>query len=287
MVLTLQGTLMLFEKYKNEAEFRDQFIRPLLTRLGFLSIAELDGPQEFGKDFVFSELTPFGFMRHYAVVAKHERSVNQPGRLCETILSQIKQAFSVKFHIPGRSQESYVSSVLVMSAGNITANADTWLRSELHREKYGENVHIFSGERLSQLDNSIAFNQQQSLIPKLLGLKSTLNLNKIIWKSIETSLPLFPESRGCFTHALEDYVSQPFLTNIISLNDVSILLQECRIIDSINSRYLSGIRSPEDIKENDITSLKRVLATANKRAEELFTSIDVSLSSFKPIYEYQ
>jgi len=38
---------MLYDKYKDEDEFRNAFIRPLLTRLGFLSIAELDGPQEF------------------------------------------------------------------------------------------------------------------------------------------------------------------------------------------------------------------------------------------------
>ena len=277
---------MLYEKYKNEDEFRNSFIRPLLTRLGFLAIAELDGPQEFGKDFVFSEMTPFGFVRHHGVVVKHEKKLNQPGRLCETVLSQIRQAFSVSFRLPESAKNNYVSSVLVMNSGSISSNAEHWLRAELMRERYGENTHIFCGERLLQLDNTAAFNQQQTLIPRLLGLKSTIDLNKIVWGSIEESLPSFSESRGCFTQALEDFVTLPFLTEYISLNEVSILLQECRIIDSINSRYLAGIpRSKNDIKTRDIESVKKLLSTANVRADSLQASVNVCLSSFKPISE--
>lgn len=276
---------MLYKKYKNEAEFRNLFIRPLLTRLGFLSISELDGSQEFGKDFVFSEITPFGFMRHYAVVAKHEKTINQPSRLCETVLSQIKQAFSVKFRLPESSQECHVSSVLVMNSGGISPNAEIWLRSELNHERYGENAHMFSGERLIQLDHSTTFNRQQNLIPRLLGLIATIEMNKIIWKSIETELPSFPESRGCFTQALEEFVTLPFLTESISLNEALVLLQECRIIDSINSRYLSGIRSPTDIKNNDIKSMQRVLGTASARSEILLASVNKCLTNFRPIFE--
>ena len=42
---------MLFDRFENEAAFRADFVRPLLTRLGFVSVAELHGTQEFGKDF--------------------------------------------------------------------------------------------------------------------------------------------------------------------------------------------------------------------------------------------
>ena len=81
---------MLFDNYSNEASFRSEFVRPLLTKMGFLAIAELDGSLEFGKDFVFSELTAFGFFRHYRVVVKHEKAIRQTsGKLCQTILSQV------------------------------------------------------------------------------------------------------------------------------------------------------------------------------------------------------
>lgn len=275
---------MLYEKYKNEAEFRNSFVRPLLTKLGFLSIAELDGSQEFGKDFVFSEITPFGFMRHYGIVVKHEKKLNQPGKLCETVLSQIKQAFSVSFSLPESAKESHVSSVLVMNSGSISPNAEHWMRSELFRERYGENVHIFSGERLLQLDNTVAFNQQQMLIPRLLGLENSIKLNVIVWNSIEESLPDFSESRGSFTRALEDFVTLPFLTEHINLNEVVLLLQECRIIDSINNRGLMGIYgSNNELKTRDVDSMKGILKKARIRAITLMDSVEFCISCFKPI----
>src|SRR5690349_18755290 len=98
---------MLFSKYTSEASFRSIFVRPLLTKMGFLAVAELDGYQEFGKDFVFSELTPFGFFRHYGVVVKHEKAIRQPSGVCQTVLAQVKQAFSVPFHLPDSSHVSH------------------------------------------------------------------------------------------------------------------------------------------------------------------------------------
>lgn len=273
---------MLFKKYKNEDEFRNLFIRPLLIKLGFLSIAELDGPQEFGKDFVFSEVTPFGFMRHYAIVAKHEKKLNQPGKLCETVLSQIRQAFSVSFSLPESGRVEHVSSVLVMNSGNISSNAEKWLRSELARERYGENTHIFSSERLLQLDSSSAFNEQKDLLPKLRGLISTIGLNLIVWDSMSRHFPDFSEARGCFTRAFEDYISLPFLVSKIPFNEVSVLLQECRIIDSIYSRYLSGVRGN---KERELETIKSLLQKANLRAIRLKVILNECLIGFSPISE--
>jgi len=277
---------MLFDKYKNEDVFRNEFIRPLLTKLGFLSIAELYGPQEFGKDFVFSEVTAFGFMRHYAIVAKHEKKLNQPGRLCETVLSQIKQAFSVSFSLPESGREEKISSVIVMNSGNISANAETWLRSELARERYGENTHIFSSERLLQLDSSTAFNEQKYLIPKLRGLISTIDLNLIVWDSMSKHFPQFREARGCFTRAFEDYIALPFLDNKIPYKEVATLLQECRIIDSITNRYLMGVQGKtEEVKSGDLESVKSLIQKANNRAVVLKVIINQCLIEFSPVYQ--
>jgi hypothetical protein len=57
--------MALFERFKDESEFRDAFIKPLLNRLGFYGVSEQHGTQEFGKDFVFSELHRLGGMRHF------------------------------------------------------------------------------------------------------------------------------------------------------------------------------------------------------------------------------
>ena len=272
---------MLYNEFTSEAAFRDEFVRPLLTRLGFLSVAELDGPQEFGKDFVFSELTAFGFLRHYAVVAKHEKAIRQPAtRLCGTILSQIRQAFSVKFRLSDSAQEQRVASVIVMNSGSITSNAVQWLRAELELERYGENVHIFDGDRLAQLDRSAAFHRAEQLIPKLVGLQTQLRLNEVVWSSIDKSLPRFPEVRGSFVRALEEYATAPFLDDMVSANEVLMLLQECRIIDAINHRYMSGIRVTDEIKASDVEKLREVIARATARSVAIRVRVAQQLVKF-------
>jgi len=40
--------------------------------MGFMGISNKHGVNEFGKDYVFSELDRFGFFRHLIVQAKHE-----------------------------------------------------------------------------------------------------------------------------------------------------------------------------------------------------------------------
>jgi hypothetical protein len=273
---------MLFEKYPNEATFRADFVRPLLTKMGFLAVAELDGSQEFGKDFVFSELTPFGFFRHYGVVVKHEKAIRQTSsELCQTILSQVRQAFSVSFRLPDSSHESRVSAVLFLNSGSITPNATTWLRSELARERYGDNVHIFDGERLSQMDLQVAFQHRELLVPRLVGLETALKLNRVVWSSILKSLPSFSEGRGCFTQALEDYLAAPFLTTRLDSQAIATLLQECRIINTINQRYLSGLRYSDELKAREVETMRNLIAKADSRALALQSALQQCFSTFR------
>jgi hypothetical protein len=68
--------MLLYERFKDEAEFREKFVKPLLNRLGYYGVSEQHGAQEFGKDFVFSELHRLGGMRHYAAQVKHEERIN-------------------------------------------------------------------------------------------------------------------------------------------------------------------------------------------------------------------
>ncbi len=265
---------MLYDRFSNEAALRTEFIRPLITKMGFLTISELDGPQEFGKDFVFSELTPFGFLRHYAAVVKHKETIRQGAhKLCEEILSQVRQAFSVSFRLPDSSQVNKISSVLVINSGAITPGATTYLRGALDSEKYGNNVHIFEGERLFQMDIQSAFRRNEMVLPRLTGIFSNMQLNLRICESILDSLPSFTEGRGLFTQSLENYVSAPFLTDEIDLQVVCELLQEYRIISTINQRYLNGIFGPSGIREKEVETLREIIPKAALNAKAVLSSV--------------
>ncbi|MEN6309300.1 MAG: hypothetical protein ABFD91_16260 [Anaerohalosphaeraceae bacterium] len=250
---------MLYERFKNENTFRAQFLRPLLTRLGFVAVAELHGAQEFGKDFVFSELAPFGFLRHYAAVVKHEKIINQTSNsICNNILSQVKQAFSISFRLPDSESVHRVSNVIVFNSGKISDNARCWLRSELDEEKYGRNVHLLDGERLFQLDMTSTFRQGERFIPRLQGIQHEIQLNLRVWNSILESLPSFAEGRGNFTIAMENFIGDPFLIDQIPLNDIVVYVQECRIIDCINKRYLSPMAPKGQQRDKEINTIKSV-----------------------------
>jgi hypothetical protein len=243
---------MLFDRFENEAAFRAEFVRPLLTRLGFVSVAELHGTQEFGKDFVFSELTPFGFLRHYAAVVKHEKTISQSASaLCNTVLAQVRQAFSVTFQLPDSDAAQRASSVVVFNSGKVTENARSWLRSELGEERYGRNVHLLDGERLFQVDLTATFRHGEQLIPRLNGIVHNIDMNLFVWKSIAESLPEFGEGRGSFTTALQNFVAAPFLLDRIPLNEIAVLIQECRIIDRICDRYMMVISPKGEKREQE------------------------------------
>ncbi|NQU24255.1 MAG: hypothetical protein HQ567_23485 [Candidatus Nealsonbacteria bacterium] len=273
---------MLFDKFNDEAEFRAAFVRPLLTRLGFVSVAELHGQQEYGKDFVFSELTPFGFLRHYAAVVKHEKQISQTSlAACNAILAQVRQAFSVSFRLPDSEAAHRVGSVIVFNSGRMTDNARNWIRSEIDEERYGRNVHVLDGERLFQLDLTSTFRQGEQLLPRLQGMRNDCSLNLIVWASILETLPRFAEARGSFTSALEDFIAAPFLTNKLDLNDISTLVQECRIIDQINFRYMTPNRQKQEQRDQEAETIKRVISKATVRAIRLIACINATMSSFR------
>jgi hypothetical protein len=114
--------MTLYDQYKDEADFRDRFVRPLLNRLGFYGVSEQHGTQEFGKDFVFSELHRLGGMRNYVAQVKHEKRINQ-GKSVDKLLTQAQQAFAKPFTRPDSPRKCYVSAVYIFNSGEITPNA--------------------------------------------------------------------------------------------------------------------------------------------------------------------
>ncbi|MCA9114268.1 MAG: hypothetical protein KDA79_04230 [Planctomycetaceae bacterium] len=144
---------------------------------------------------------------------------------------------------------------------------------------------MLDGERLFQLDLTSTFRQGEHLLPKLQGLQADLQLNVLVWKSIFDSLPSFPEGRGSFTFALEQFIAAPFLTDMINLNDIVSLVQESRIIERINYRYMQPISPKGDRRDEEITTLRSVIQKAVNRAVQIQTQVAQALSSFRLLTE--
>jgi len=117
-------------------------------------------------------------------------------------------------------------------------------------------------------------------MPRLQGMLNDIQSNLNVWRSIEKHLPSFPEGRGSFTTALEGYMAAPFLTERISINDVATLIQECRIIDRINQRYMSPFSPKGDQRDKEIATLRRMLTKSSERAVVLHATINAAIGSF-------
>lgn len=276
--------MSLYEKFTNEASFRTNFVKPLLNKLGFFLVAEYHGRREFGKDFVFSELHRFGGIRHYAAQVKHERTIGL-GKAADDLLTDINQAFANPFTLPDSPREAYISSFYIFNSGSITDEAKDDLIQRVRKTPYGENVYFLDGERLDSLNKWATFQNDQNIRQRLLGLRNQLFINIKIWDSIREGAEKeeFREARGAMLAGIETFLSSPIFPERISENDVMQLWQFARIIDSICSRYLLGVRVKAEIKKKDIENAIKLTRKSIVYAKKVISDIDGVISELKPL----
>lgn len=275
--------MSLYKKFRDEASFRKDFVKPLLNRLGFFLVAEYHGRREFGKDFVFSELHRFGGVRHYAAQVKHVRTIGL-GRAVDDLLTQTNQAFANPFTLPDSHEEAYISALYIFNSGNITFEAKDDLTQRLRRTSYGENVYLLDGERLDSLNKWATFRSDQDIRQRLLGLRNQLLINIKIWNNMKEGAKKgkMEEARGSFLYGIEAFLSLPILSESISENEVMQLWQHARIIDSICLRYL--LRGAKvEVKKKDLETLINMVDKATLYAKKLISDIDSLIPKLKPL----
>jgi hypothetical protein len=134
-----------------EAEFRDQFLKPLLTAMGFKDVYLYHGQSgELGKDIVCWKEDAAGRRRNYAVVAKAIRLSGKaavaPGTTGE-ISTQVNQAFNVPFLDKITGEEQYVHECWVVCNHVMTKEFINATRGALGRER-NHNVTLVDGDKL-------------------------------------------------------------------------------------------------------------------------------------------
>jgi hypothetical protein len=269
----------LYQRFKDEAEFREKFVKPLLNRLGFYGVSEQHGTQEFGKDFVFSELHRLGGMKHYAGQVKHEERINQ-GTSVDGLLSQVRQAFARPFKRADSPRECRVSAVYVFNSGEITANAKEQLLSELERERYGDNVHFLEGDRLEALNEWATLQSDANARARLLGLRSALRF--VIATLDRYQLEGKPDYLPMFIQGIELYLSEPLNCDdqlLVSLFKLWQHLQGVEGARKILVKYLSN----NMVLETNAPTLKQLALNARPIAIEICHRIDAAIEKMKPL----
>ena len=268
--------MSLYERFKDEAEFREKFVKPLLNRLGYYGVSEQHGTQEFGKDFVFSELHRLGGMRHYAAQVKHDKRISQ-GTAVDELLSQVRQAFARPFKRTDSPRECHVSAVYVFNSGEITANAKEQLLRELEQERYGDNVHFLDGERLEALNEWATLQSDANARARLLGLRTALRfiihvLKKYRLQGKEDLAPMF-------VHGIELYLSEPVNCDEQLLMSLVTLWQQLQQIETV--RKLAQPLSPK--AKELLPTIKHIAENALPKAIECSQQVDAAIEKMKPI----
>jgi len=270
--------MSLYERFKDEAEFRERFVKPLLNRLGFYGVAEQHGTQEFGKDFVFSELHRLGGFRHYAAQVKHEKTIKQ-GTSVGELLSQVRQAFARPFKRADSPRECHVSAVYVFNSGEITANAQEQLLSELQRERYGDNVHFLDCERLDALNEWATLQSDATARARLLGLRSALRY--IIATLGAYQLEGKPDFRPMFIQGIELYLSEPVNCDDQLLVSLFTLWQHLQAVETARKILFKALSDTVGLEKNAPT-LRQLAGTARTLAIEICHNIDAAIEKMKP-----
>jgi Restriction endonuclease len=130
---------------EDERLFCTDFLAPLLRRMGFSDVSYSHGTREYGRDFTFSEMTPFGVLRHYGLQAKAGSVRGGVRSAIDEIIGQIDDAFKMPYiHTSSREAQVHFNSA------NFTDNAKEKLIEKIRPGLVGS-VSFLDRDKLIEL----------------------------------------------------------------------------------------------------------------------------------------
>jgi len=135
----------------NEDLFCRKVLAPLLKYMGFLQVRYTHGPTEFGKDFTFSEMNPFGIYRHYALQAKAGDIRGNVHSEIQEIVNQLHLAFGMPYkELNDLNTIRYISTFVVAISGEFKGNAKSIIFNMIPDDRKGA-VHFLDKEAILEL----------------------------------------------------------------------------------------------------------------------------------------
>ena len=148
--VALSGLPWTDEFTTKEDRFCRELLHPLLRRMGFVFVRYTHGRREYGKDFTFSELTPFGHYRHYGLQAKAGDVSGGVKAAIDDLLGQIADAFSMPYCELGSKEPRYISTFIIAISGRFTENAREKIVEKMPKGVIGS-VYFLDRERITEL----------------------------------------------------------------------------------------------------------------------------------------
>lgn len=195
--------------FANEAEFRENWIRPYISKMGFVHVNLIHGSGEQGKDFFFADYDRFEHQRFYAVQAKNG-NIGAGQKELDELLNQVRRCFTVKLRFHKDANERRVSAVYIMASGKISPEAREYISDWCASEKIGENVYYLDGDTLDRLEKHVTLQEDKETRYRLAGLQAEADFNSRVLPEIRKAvanrkLSLLRTMYVC----LESFVSNP------------------------------------------------------------------------------
>ncbi len=204
--------------FRNEAEFRSNWIAPFLSKIGYVQINHIHGSGEQGKDFFFADYDRFEYRRFYAVQAKNG-NIGAGQRELDDLLNQVRRSFTVKLRFHKEAHERHVSAVYIMASGGISKEAREYISDWCQSNSFGENVYYLDGDTLERLDKFAFQRSDLDLRNKLIGLLNECNHNLQMIEQIRFYLNKKIKSIvKCRTFSIDMLLLSPPPDDILSTN---------------------------------------------------------------------
>jgi len=149
-IVALGGITWKSEYIKNEQLFSQEIIYPLLLRMDFHHIQYSHGRREYGRDFIFSETTPFGGTRFYGIQVKAGDIRGGVNSEIDEILGQLDDAFGMPFCEIRSDGKRYISEVVIAISGFFTDNAKDKIANKTPPSMRGS-VHFVDRNVINEL----------------------------------------------------------------------------------------------------------------------------------------
>jgi hypothetical protein len=220
--------------FDSEKDFREKWIAPFLSKMGFILPKHVHGQDEQGKDFFFADHDRFGHLRIYSAQAK----LGDIGTGSELtgLLDQIERSFEVTLKYHKGAHEQRIAAVYVMATGTISPQARERIWDRCRQRNFGENVYFMDGETLENLERHATFREDSELRKRLVALLHECTYNfEPANRLVESCGRGKPEFQRCRTLTLEEGLRNPVPESFITLDTLS---QAWKLVSEINMRVV-------------------------------------------------
>jgi hypothetical protein len=271
--------------YANEDDFIQRFLIPLLNRLGFFTVVNYHGVQEYGRDLIFAEIDRFGHIRYHGLQAKYESSIGKSDS--HGLVQDCLESFANPFKHPQTGASERISTFYAVNGGDISEPASTHFFNSL--TQFGGNVRLVDGKSLVALDRQIAFSRHESIRELLTGLLLEVRFNRqciqpvlqLLNSDLESpgrSIPVY-RFRG---QAATNFVVHPVLSTEI---EVDLVLKYSDFVDQYRemANYISSPLLNQDTIKKCVGFLISVVGALNKVGDHIERQVTAVLEKLGPL----